>query len=56
MHGRLQAPVHVYHHVRFITFRVSRGRREMYIRHARLSVRDRMPALLHGAGCNSDEW
>jgi len=48
------------------TFRVSRRRREMYCGHARLcvcvrlcicvsvyeSVRRRMPALLHGPGCN----
>jgi len=39
-----------------ITFRVSRRRREMYCGHARLcvclSVRGRMPTLLHGRGCN----
>jgi len=41
-----------------ITFRVDRRRREMYCGHARLcvsmclSVRDRMPTLLHGPGCN----
>ena len=39
----------------FITFRVSRRRREMYIGHARLSVcvfvPRRIPALLHGPGC-----
>jgi len=44
----------------FVTFRVSRRRREMYCGHARLcvcvclsmSVRSRMPTLLHGPGCN----
>ena len=40
----------------FITFRVSRRRRAMYCGHARLcvclSVRSRMPTLLHGPGCN----
>ena len=43
-----------------VTFRVSRRRREMYCGHARLceclcvclSVRGRMPTLLHGHGCN----
>jgi len=48
-----------------ITFRVSRRRREMYCGHARLcvclsvcvgvSVRGRMPTLLHEPGCNL-EW
>jgi len=41
-----------------ITFRVSRRRRERYCGHARLcvcvSVRGRMPTLLHGPGCNLD--
>jgi len=40
----------------FITFRVSRRRREMYCGHPRLcvclSVRSRVPAQLHGPGCN----
>ena len=47
----------------FITFRVSRRRREIRIGHARLSVcvsvylfvclvRRRIPTLLHGPGCN----
>jgi len=52
----------------FFTFRVSRRRREMYCGHARLcvsvclcpcvclSVRGRMPSLLHGSGCNFGEW
>ena len=48
----------------FITFRVSRRRREMYTGHARLSVsvclyvsvRHRMPTLLHGPGRNLGEW
>jgi len=44
----------------FVTFRVSRRRREMYCGHARLcvclSVRGRMPTLLHGPGCNLGEW
>jgi len=39
-----------------ITSRASRRRREMYCGHARLSVsvsvRSRMPTLLHGSGCN----
>jgi len=39
-----------------ITFRLSRRPREMYCGHARLSVclsvRGRMPTLLHGPGCN----
>ena len=46
-----------------ITFRASRRRREMYCGHARcvsvcvcLSVRGRMPTLLHGPGCNLEEW
>ena len=42
-----------------ITFRVSRKRHEMYCGHARLcvclSVRGRMPTLLHGPGCNLGE-
>jgi len=45
---------------RIITFRVSCRRREMYSGHARLcvclSVRGRMPTLLHGPGCNLGEW
>jgi len=46
----------------FITFRVSRRRREMYIGHARLcvflcvSVPRCIPTLLHGPECNSGEW
>jgi len=40
----------------FYYIRVSRRRREMYFGHARLcvclSVRGRMPTLLHGPGCN----
>jgi len=50
----------------FVTFRVSRRRREMYCGHARLcvcvclsvclSVRGRMPTLLHGPRCNLREW
>ena len=49
----------------FITFRVSRRRREIYRGHARLvcvclcvclSVHGRMPTLLHGPGCNLGEW
>ena len=55
-----------------ITFRVSRRRREVYCGHARLfvcvcmcvcvcqsvclSVRGRMPTLLHGPGCKLGEW
>ena len=43
-----------------ITVRVSRRRREMYCGHERLcvclSVRGRMPTLLHGPGCNLGEW
>jgi len=47
-----------------VTFRVSRRPREMYCGHARLcvclcvclSVRARMPTLLHGPGCNLGEW
>jgi len=43
-----------------VTFRVSRRPREMYCGHARLcvcvSVRGRMPTLLHGHGCNLGEW
>jgi len=43
-----------------ITFRVSRRRREMYCGHARLcdclSIRGRMPTLLHGPGCKLGEW
>jgi len=50
--------------MRVITFRVSRRPREMYCGHARLcvclsvcvSVRGRMPTLLHGPGCNLAEW
>jgi len=40
----------------------TRRRREMYCSHARLcvsvclSVRGRMPTLLHGPGCNLGEW
>jgi len=47
--------------VAFVTFRVSRRRREMYCGHPRLcvsvcvSVRGRMPTLLHGPGCNLAE-
>jgi len=44
----------------YATFRVSRRRREMYCGHARLCVclsnRGRMPTLLHGPGCNLEEW
>jgi len=44
----------------FVTFRVSRRRREMYSGHARLSVRvsvrGRMPTLLHVPGSNLAEW
>jgi len=41
-----------------VTFRVSRRPREIYCGHARLclSVRGRMPTLLHGPGCNLAEW
>jgi len=47
-----------------ITFRLSRRRHEMYCGHRRLCVclsvcvsgRGRMPALLHGLGCNLREW
>jgi len=49
-----------------VTFRVGRRRREMYCGHARLcvclyvcvcvTVRGRMPTLLHGPGCNLGEW
>jgi len=47
-----------------VTFRVSRRPRETYCGHARLcvcvsvclSVRGRMPTLLHGPGCNLGEW
>jgi len=41
---------------------LSRRRREMYCGHAHLcvcvclSVRGRMPTLLHGPGCNLGEW
>ena len=46
------------------TFCVSRRRRKMYCGHARLcvclfvclSVRGRIPTLLHGPGCNLGEW
>jgi len=33
-----------------VTFRVRRRRGEMYIGHGRI------PALLHGPGCNLEEW
>jgi len=47
-----------------ITFCVSRRRRKMYCGHARLcvslcvcvSVRGRMPTVLHGPGCNLGQW
>jgi len=47
-----------------VTFRVSRRPREMHCGHARLcvclcvclSVRGRMPTLLHRPGCNLGEW
>jgi len=47
-----------------ITFCMSRRPREMYCGHPRLcvcvyvcvSVRGRMPTLLHGPGCNLGEW
>jgi len=43
-----------------LNFRVSRRRHEMYCGHARLcvclSIRGRMPTLLHGPGCNLGEW
>ena len=50
--------------IKLVTFRASRRRREMYSGHTRLSVclsvclsvRDRMPTLLHGPGCNLGEW
>ena len=47
---------------KIITFCVSRRRRKMCCGHARLclsvclSVRSRMPTLLHGPGCNLGEW
>jgi len=47
---------------KFITFRVSRRRREMYNGHGRLcvyvcvSVPHRMPTLLHAPGCDFLEW
>jgi len=63
---RLALVYRIFSASRFITFRVSRRRREMYIGHARLcvfvclsvclSVRRRIPALLHGPGCNLKEW
>jgi len=46
----------VYFGTQLITFRMSRRRREMYIGHVHLSfcvsVRGRMPTLLHGPGYN----
>jgi len=43
-----------------ITFRVRHSRGEMYIGHVRLcvclSVPRRIPTLLHGPGCNLEEW
>jgi len=40
-----------------ITFRVSRRRRENVLwSRASVSVRARMPTLLHGPGCNFGEW
>jgi len=47
-----------------VTFRVSLTRREMYCGHPRLSVclrvcvsvRGRMPTLLHGTECYLGEW
>ena len=43
-----------------VTFRVSRRPREIYCGHSRLcvcvSVRGRMPTLLHEPGCNFGEW
>ena len=45
-----------------VTFCLSRRRRKMYCGHARLcvclcvSVRGRMPTLLHGPGCNLGAW
>jgi len=43
-----------------VTFPMSRRRREMCSGHARVSgcvsVRSRMPTLLHGPGCNLGEW
>jgi len=45
---------------RLITFCVTRRRCEMYIGNARLcvcvSVRRRIPTLMHGPGCNLGEW
>jgi len=48
---------------RIITFRVRRSRGEMYICHGRLCVCVSVPhrrrsilALLHGPGCNLEEW
>jgi len=45
-----------YHYLGLVTFCVSRRRRKMYCGHARLcvclSVRGRMPTLLHVPGCN----
>jgi len=40
-----------------VTFGVRRSRGEMYIGHAVcLSVRRHIPTLMHGPGCNLDEW
>ena len=56
--------VHAFVDLVILTFCMSRRRREMYCGHAHLcvclsmcvSVRGRMPTLLHGPGCNLGEW
>jgi len=59
-YARLYCDIIIRHYI--ITFCVSRRRCKKYCGHARLcvyvclSVRGRMPTLLHGPGCNLGEW
>jgi len=55
---QITLPVIKYVDKPIITSRASRRRCEMYIGHARLclSVRRRIPTLLHGPGCNLGEF
>jgi len=64
LRGSTKLPVHTVSYTAVFTFRVSGRRHEMYIGQARLSVcvsvclslRRRIPTLLHVSGCKLGEW